>query len=398
MMLLSNKQPDLLSQLSIFILRKLFNREKIVIKTKSNIEVSKKTLQVDHVGDFDNINNQWQKLRQLSSSEARKVIPKSCYAKSTFRNFFWCLFDLSIFFTGMCIIFVSHDITLKLLGGVIAGIASAMMFIWAHDAAHGALFKNTKTAEILGTLLMLPSLSVYRMWSYGHNKVHHGFVSLTTIDAVWSPLSPDEYSSLSVFERILYRLERNFFTCALYYLRQIWWKSTWRFNPGKNTKQRLYYRKGKVLLAFYMIVICALAYYFAGGFIGVISVCILPLIIFNYGISFLIYLHHTHPDIAYFKQRSEWSHTIGALYCCTVLRSSKYFKILTHNIMIHIPHHLDFRIPFYHLPQAYQALKNEYGIHFHEYKLSWRYVFNVFKKCKLYDYENKMWLTFKEVL
>jgi len=64
--------------------------------------------------------------------------------------------------------------------------------------------------------------------------------------------------------------------------------------------------------------------------------------------------------------------------------------------MIHVPHHLDIRIPFYHLPEAYQALKKEYGHYLHEYQFHWADVLRIFKQCKLYDYEKKLWLTFKE--
>ncbi|MEM1243371.1 MAG: fatty acid desaturase [Pseudomonadota bacterium] len=337
----------------------------------------------------------WQKVRELKFSEVRKAIPKDCYVRSMWLNFCWGFFDLFLLTIGLVFVFAGTSIIAKLLGGTIFGIAAALMFIWAHDAAHGALFKSKKTAAILGTLFMLPSFSVYRIWSYGH-KVHHGFMSLTPLDVIWTPLSPQEYRRLSLRQRVLYRVERNFFTCAVHYIRQIWWKYTWRFNPGKDKTQRRYYRRGKIVVLAYMIIISGLGYYFFGGIIGVIALFILPLIIFNYGIGLLVYLHHTHPDIPFFKQRNEWSPVVGALYCCTVVHLPKLTEIVLHNIMIHIPHHLDIRIPFYHLPKAHQALKEEYGSYFHEYTFKWRHIFNIFKQCKLYDYESKLWLTFKE--
>ena len=51
----------------------------------------------------------------------------------------------------------------------------------ADDAAHGALFTSEGVSEVLGTLAMAPSLNLYRLWVYGHNKVHHGFTSLTSL-------------------------------------------------------------------------------------------------------------------------------------------------------------------------------------------------------------------------
>ena len=338
----------------------------------------------------------WEQVKKLKTSDVRQVIPKECYKRSPSKNFISFGLDLVVFIIGMTLIFASTHVVFRLLGGLITGIASAMMFVWAHDAAHGTLFKSSKVAEVLGTLFMLPSFNVYRIWSYGHNKIHHGFASFTPIDSIWSPLTPEAYQQLSRFQRFLYRLERNLFTCAFHYLRQIWWMATWRFNPGKNQEQRRYYQNGKILVLMYMLLAALVAYFFAGGIIGIISLVLIPLITFNYFIALIVYLHHTHPDIPFFALKKEWSHSVGALYCSTVIHCSKASRIFLHNIMIHIPHHLDIRIPFYHLPEAYQALKKEYGHYFHEYHFKWHHVFNIFKQCKLYDYDKKVWLTFKE--
>ena len=146
----------------------------------------------------------------------------------------------------------------------------------------------------------------------------------------------------------------------------------------------------------YTILASAAAYIFAGGLVGILMAVVVPFIVFNYFISMIVYLHHTHPNIPFFDLKQEWSHSIGALYCSTIIHCSKLSKALLHNIMVHIPHHLDTRIPFYHLPEAYEALKEKYGTYFHEYQFKWSYVGNIFKKCKLYDFEKKVWMTFEE--
>jgi omega-6 fatty acid desaturase (delta-12 desaturase) len=296
----------------------------------------------------------------------------------------------------MLLVFLSPYTATKLLGGVISGVATAMLFVWAHDAAHGALFKSKKVAELLGTIAMLPSLNMYRMWAYGHNRVHHGFTSFSPMDWIWRPFTPKQYKASSRFQRILYRIERSFFTCAFHYLRRVWWSEMLGFNPGKDKKQRQYYRDGKVLVLIYALIMSTLGYCFAGGVIGMLSAVILPFIVFNYFIAMIVYLHHTHPDIPFFDIKSEWSQVVGALYCSTIIKCSKLSNILLHNIMTHVPHHLDVRVPFYHLPEAYQALKKEYGAYIHEYEFKWRDAFKIFKQCKLYDFEHKVWMDFKD--
>lgn len=340
--------------------------------------------------------NFWEDAKKIKTSEARKSIPQVCYKRSKTRAYLWYLIDFSVFFAGIAITCLCSSIVLKLIGTFFAGTGTAMMFLWGHDAAHGTLFKSKRLSEFMGTVAMLPSLNIYRMWIYGHNKVHHGFNSFSPIDWIWRPLTPKQYQTLSPFQRFLYRIERNFFTCAFHYLRRVWWEGMIRFNPGKDAETRRYYRNGKLYALAYVIFASLLAYFYAGGLAGILFTVVLPFIVFNYFIAMVVYLHHTHPDIPFFDLKKEWSHAIGAIHCSTIVHVTRFSKLWMHNIMTHVPHHLDIRIPFYHLPRAYEALKNEYGSYFHEYPFKWHIVHGIFKKCKLYDFENKVWMTFEE--
>ncbi len=339
----------------------------------------------------------WNEVKLIKSSDARTVIPERCYKRSYVKNFFWYFFDLFLFLCGLTLIFSSFSLKLKVVGSLISGLSTAMLFVWAHDAAHGALFKNNKVAEILGTIAMLPSLNVYRLWSFGHNKVHHGFASFSPIDWIWRPLTVSEYQSLSKIQQALYRVERCFFTSAFHYLRRVWWQQMLRFNPGKNNKEKSYYQQGKMFTVLYALLLSIVSYFFADGVSGILLAVIVPFIIFNYFIAIIIYLHHTHPSMPFFNLKNEWSHSVSALFCSTIIHCSKLSRLLLHNIMIHIPHHLDPRIPFYNLPYAHNALKEKYGFYFHEYRFKLHEVLSIFKQCKLYDFENKLWMTFKEL-
>ena len=139
-----------------------------------------------------------------------------------------------------------------------------------------------------------------------------------------------------------------------------------------------------------------LSFLFAGGVQGVLCAVVLPFVVFNYFISLIVYLHHTHPDIPFFDIKKEWSHSVGLLYCSTIIHCSKISEMLLHNIMIHVPHHVDIRIPFYHLKKAFKDLKKHYSHYIHEYRFSWAKVFKIFRSCKLYDFESKNWMTFKQ--
>ena len=153
---------------------------------------------------------------------------------------------------------------LTLLFGLAAGTAAAFLFVWGHDAAHGALFASERVSELLGTIAMLPSLNMYRLWMFGHNKVHHGFTSLSTIDWIWRPLTIDEYRSRSAWGRFVYRLERHPVTCGLHYLLRVWWPGMVRFRPDPRQSRIRGVRTSKAISAVYALVLGALAWWLGG--------------------------------------------------------------------------------------------------------------------------------------
>ena len=91
---------------------------------------------------------------------------------------------------------------------------------------------------------------------------------------------------------------------------------------------------------------------------------------FDSVIAFVVYLHHTHPQVPFFRDRSAWSPTIGQLACSTVIRSNRLVEAFTLNIFIP-SHHVDGRIRFYLFKQAYDDLAACYGGHVREYRLKW---------------------------
>jgi len=338
----------------------------------------------------------YQALKDIKLTTVRKAISESCYRRSWARTFGWFAFDLALYLGAMVGVMSSDALWAKFLFGLGAGCAVAFMFVWAHDAAHGALFKSDHTAEVFGTIFMLPSMNMYRLWCHGHNRVHHGFTSYTPIDWIWRPLTPAQYAALSRWRRFVYRLERSPYTCALHYLLRVWWPGMVRYRPEETTRDRHLLLLEKWTTLVFAVSLSALAWWLGDGWAGVAFGVVLPFLVFNYFIALFVYLHHTHPDVPYFDHRPEWSNTIGQVYCSIVVRCSRVSELLIHNIMIHVPHHVDSRIPFYHLKRAYADLRREYGGFIHEYRFHWSTVWGIFRRCKLYDFDRQVWYSFRE--
>ena len=335
-------------------------------------------------------------LRKVKLGTVRAAFSPEVYQRSNTKALAWLAFDVAVYGVLLAAVYLAPTFWLQLLFGVLLGFAVAMLFVWAHDAAHGALFGFTKTAEVLGTIAMLPSINMYRLWVYGHNKAHHGFTSFTLIDWIWAPKSPEQYQAASRWSRFVYRVERSLPGCGVHYVLRVWWPAMVKFNPPAEVRRRNHFTRSRLITLAYVLVASALAFLFAGGIGGVIAAVVVPWVVFTYFLAFAVYLHHTHPSVPFFDERDEWCASIGQVACATIVRTPKVFDTLTHAILIHTPHHVDTKIPFYRLHRAAADLQPVVGDHILEYQFHWSDVRAIFKTCQLYDYRAKTWHRFRD--
>ena len=141
------------------------------------------------------VSPRYRQLEGVKLGTVRSTFSPSVYERSHTKALAYLVFDLALYALFIIGVFIAPNIGFKVVCGLLAGCAVAFLFVWAHDAAHGALFKSEVVAEILGTMAMLPSLNMYRLWTYGHNKVHHGFTSFSPVDWIWKPLTPAEVNA-----------------------------------------------------------------------------------------------------------------------------------------------------------------------------------------------------------
>jgi omega-6 fatty acid desaturase (delta-12 desaturase) len=279
---------------------------------------------------------------------------------------------------------------LRLLAGVLTGVAVTALFVWAHDAAHGALFGTGRRAEVLGTVAMLPSLQPLRLWRHGHNRVHHGFTSLVTIDWIWKPWGPAEYAAASPLARLGYRLERSVPGCAWHYLHRVWWDGMVRFRPTTPGQRRDAELSWAVTGGW--LVVSAAASWAIAGPAGVVAAVLVPWLVFTWSIAFITYLHHTHPSRRFYADRSSWDPVSGHVTGSTVVHVPRPLAWLLHDIFVHTPHHLDTRVPYYRLRRAWSDLRPAVaGLGVLEYRLTPSSVRRTFAACKLFDHATATW-------
>lgn len=341
---------------------------------------------------FKSENFTWKSIKDAISPDA--------YKNPDWIGLMYFLRDMSIYFAMIAglILFDQWYIILPLW--MLSGFVVSGLFIVGHDAAHGALFRNKRLAWWVGQISMLPSLHAYEQWAYGHNRVHHGHTIKLEGDFVWRPVSPTEYKQMNVLQRGLHRLYWSWPGSGIYYLIEIWLKGMVLYSAPRKEA-----RRDKWIIHSFILLVSAALIFFGGQTSGFFSwgaglwmwtrVMLLPFIMFNYFIGLTVYVHHIHEDIPW-KKHGDWSPAYGQLFGTINYHINPFVNFFMHNIFIHMPHHVQVRIPFYNLPRALNDIRSRFGNYVVERKgFLFDYLHST-RRCKLFDPASGAWMTYRE--
>jgi acyl-lipid omega-6 desaturase (Delta-12 desaturase) len=307
--------------------------------------------------------------------------------------------DLVAYSGSMIVGTLTHSFFGKLVCGVVCGVFTARLFVLAHDACHQSLTSNRDLNRWLGRVSFLPSFTPFSAWELAHNSVHHVFSNWSQKDYVWAPFSKPRFDCLSAVRRALERLYRHPLGHGFYYLVEIWWKRLYFPNKQYVADRRRYTTDSVIVTAFFAIQIVLLIWVAktTGQRIAIqlLIMAFIPFAVWNGLMGFTIYLHHTHPDVAWFLDRDEWKSSEAQLKGTVHVEFAVPFDTIFHHIYKHTAHHLDVGIPFYRLPDAQRAIEARFPQHVKVEQLTWSRFLKTTRTCKLYDYENHAWLDFK---
>jgi len=306
--------------------------------------------------------------------------------------------DLGLFVAGTALVLLTAGIALKLVGTLIVTVAIVRLFLIGHDACHGSFFGNPRLNSVCGRIAFLPSLTAFSLWEVGHNTAHHGFNNLKGRDQVWAPCSKAEFDALPRHRRALERLYRGGLGWGAYYLIEMWWKKLFFASRREIGSSRRKYKLDSLLVtagAVAWLGVVALTARTTGQSFALLATLafVVPFLLWNGIIGFVVYLHHTHPGIAWFQNRQEWQRHRAYLTSTARVRFPFGIDRLMHNIMEHNAHHLNPRIPMFALRAAQEVLEEKFP-DLCNYRLNWRTYMDNVRCCKLYDYAGHAWLDF----
>jgi omega-6 fatty acid desaturase (delta-12 desaturase) len=246
--------------------------------------------------------------------------------------------------------FLSYWVTLALALPT-AGLLMRI-FIIQHDCGHHSFFRSRRANDLVGQACGLLTLTPYHLWRRSHSRHHassgdlthrgHGDVDILTVD---------EYRQRTPVGRLKYRLYRNpivmfvFGASYLFMLRQ-------RFTVGVPAGWRRE-RRSVHLTNMGLAAMVALGWYAIG--LSTFLMVHLPVVIVGATIgSWLFFVQHQFEE-AYWQPHRSWEFDRAALEGSSYYRLPRVLQWFTGNIGFHHIHHLESRIPNYHLNACYDA-------------------------------------------
>ena len=312
----------------------------------------------------------------------------------------WVAFDLASYVALTLVAASTASGPLALAAGVASGVMVSRLFILGHDACHGSLFGTRRLNEVIGRVVFLPAWTPYSLWEVGHNVAHHGFTNLKGRDHVWTPMSKAEFDAASPFRRLLERIYRSGLAgMGLYYGIELWWKRL--YFPSRRhvgARRREHWLDSSLVTVFivgHAAVVVSVAHACeVPAWQAVVAAVVVPQVVWNALMGFVIYVQHTHPDIAWFDNRREWEWFSAQLASTPHVEFPLPFSALLHNIMEHTVHHLDVHVPHHALPAAQAELEHALGHGVRRHAWSWREFRRTVRTCRLYDYERHCWVDY----
>lgn len=241
---------------------------------------------------------------------------------------------------------------LTLLLSVPAAFLLIRLFIVQHDCGHGAFFKSARVADAVGAILGVLTLTPYAYWRRTHalhhatsgNLEHRGFGDIDT-------LTVDEYLQRDWWGRLQYRVYRHPISLFVvgaqlhFFVRHRW--------PGIVPREWRRERRSilwtNVGLAAMVTAGCAVL-----GPVTFLKLY-LPMMMLSCSLGvWLFYVQHQF-EPTYWEHDEQWQFVAAALEGSSYYELPKLLQWLTGNIGLHHVHHLNSRIPNYHLQAVFDA-------------------------------------------
>jgi omega-6 fatty acid desaturase (delta-12 desaturase) len=224
------------------------------------------------------------------------------------------------------------------------------VFVVFHDCAHGSLLPSRRANSALGAVLGLFVLSPFVRWRHDH-AVHHATAGDLDRRGVGDiiTLTIDEYAARSWRGRLGYRLLRN--PVVMFGLGPIVAMVIGPRIVSRGARPRM---RNSVLVTDVAVVALVGSLCWLIGWRDFLVVWAPAAMLAGAVGIWLFYVQHQFED-TYWQSSGEWSYADAALRGSSYLKLPPVLQFFTGNIGLHHVHHLNARIPNYHLQRAHAS-------------------------------------------
>jgi omega-6 fatty acid desaturase (delta-12 desaturase) len=289
----------------------------------------------------------------------------------------------------------------KLVLGIAVGVVAAPCFVVGHDACHGSLTPYAWLNKVIGRIAFLPALHPFSSWEHTHNGLHHGWTNVRGHEIAYVPFTKAEYDQLSPWRQAIERFYRSPLGTGAFYFFTVWiphemFPVGLRLPSGR--RRRTFKWDRLLVLAFlscWLVVLSGLARSFKSN--------VATTLLFGVGVAFATFnvvigtvtvLHHTHPAVPWYDGSKEYDYFDCQVRASVHLELPRLFEIFLQDVLQHTAHHVDARIPLYHLAESQAQLRRAYPDDIQSEPWSWRGYLRVFRTCRLFDYNEHRWLDY----
>jgi len=278
------------------------------------------------------------------------------FAKDHPMKSWWCILSTTVYLVSAMVgTFPGLPLGVRIACCAISGLLIVRLFVIYHDQQHHAILPKSKLAElymrIFGIWVLCPS-SIWRS-SHDYHHAHNSKLRSAHIGS-YPVMTAEQYRNSSKSERFTYLLMRHPLTILFGYLFVFLFGMV--IYPFINSPRRHY----DCLLAFLLHLALGAALVLMFGWTALLLTFVIPLMIACALGSYLFYAQHNFPTVT-FKDKAGWTYEGAALESSSYLRTNPVMAWFTGNIGYHHIHHLNHRIPFYRLPEAFRAIPELQG-------------------------------------
>ena len=239
---------------------------------------------------------------------------------------------------------------LQLPAAILLGMLMVRMFVIYHDHQHHAILPKSKAAKILMRLWGIFALTPSCIWQHSHNHHHNHNSKLRSSHIGSYPvMTKERYKNSSSSERTKYLLMRHPITILCGYF-TVFVMGMCIVPMLENIKAN---KDSLIALIFHALLYATVLINL--GWMTAFFLLFLPFFVASAMGSYLFYAQHNFPQVI-FKDKEGWSYEGAALDSSSYCQMGAFMNYMTGNIGYHHIHHLNAKIPFYRLPEAYEEL------------------------------------------